>query len=966
MAEQTSRLAVIIDSSGAQKNTETLASSLAKLTQAGQKAADGAGKVTKATQEESEALHQLLARIDPVNAALNKLDQQQQQLAKFKSKGFLDDDDFNLYSKKIDAARDHLTGMSDQLLKTGQSSKQAAWAMRMIPAQMTDIVVGLSSGQSPFTVLMQQGGQLKDMFGGIGPAIKGTASYALGLVNPFTLGAAAVGALGLAYYQGQQEQEAFQQSLILTGNQVGKTAGQLSDMARNVSLATGSTQGAAADVLNQLVSAGNIAGDSLQKVAGSIVNMSTVTGQSTTQMVSDFESIAENPVQAISKLNDQYHFLTLATYNQIKALADEGNQQDAARVATDAYANAINSRANDIGENLNALGKTWNWLGNQAKSAWDAMEGIGREGSIQDRIANIQKQISDIQSNSKPGAFGLGGIGDGGYQDKKLAALKSQLVILQGQATTENTLNDIISKHDQQQQDGIKAQQFINNLQDQSLSNAQKRTKEQNQLTEALKKTRAAGISISASEEATLRQNIDDKYKDPKQPKQKAYSEDAGTRLIDQLNQQHAALVAQVDATQKLGSAQQELVKWQTKLDGLTKKQNLTADEKSLLANQSKITSLYKANALEEQTQQAKAEAKKIFDYQSQLDRQLQTARNANNSKYAGLGMGDLESGRIKYLQDLQDKQDTDSQALLDKRDRGDLTNSGYESELASLRKYYAQRTQIAKDGFAQDDAMSKNWQAGAVSALHNFVDQNSDYMTMASQATTEILNGLSADISDNFTSILTGTESFKKGMSSLVSELGQDVIKTLIHMATQALITKAIIGIGGSLFSGGAAAGNAGTAISGGGSSLSLGANIPSFAGGLTGMAHSGIDSVPNTGTWLLEKGERVMTSQTSARLDSTLDHIKRNGLDATLSNPRFSPTANNVNNSNKTSNTQHLTQHIVVQGGSGNDAAALQRAVAQGARQGYGMALEDVSSGKGKMSMVLRNTWGVKHKNS
>jgi len=131
MAEQTSRLAVIIDSSGAQKNTENLASSLAKLTQAGQKVTDGAGKVTKATQEESEALHQLLARIDPVNAALNKLDQQQQQLAKFKSKGFLDDDDFDLYSKKIDAARDHLTGMSDQLLKTGQSSKQAASGQRL-------------------------------------------------------------------------------------------------------------------------------------------------------------------------------------------------------------------------------------------------------------------------------------------------------------------------------------------------------------------------------------------------------------------------------------------------------------------------------------------------------------------------------------------------------------------------------------------------------------------------------------------------------------------------------------------------------------------------------------------------------------------------------------------------------------------------------------------------------------------
>ncbi|MEI2415500.1 hypothetical protein V8Z80_04880 [Orrella sp. JC864] len=46
-----------------------------------------------------------------------------------------------------------------------------------------------------------------------------------------------------------------------------------------------------------------------------------------------------------------------------------------------------------------------------------------------------------------------------------------------------------------------------------------------------------------------------------------------------------------------------------------------------------------------------------------------------------------------------------------------------------------------------------------------------------------------------------------------------------------------------------------------------------------IVGMAHDGIDAVPQTGTWLLEKGERVMTAQTSARLDSTLDRIDVNG---------------------------------------------------------------------------------------
>ncbi|MFW8505822.1 phage tail length tape measure family protein, partial [Klebsiella pneumoniae] len=91
--------------------------------------------------------------IDPVNAALNKLDKQQQDLAKFKSKGMVDADTFDLYSKKIEETRNRLTGFRDDLGKTGQSAAQTAFAMRMIPAQMTDIIVGLSTGQSPFMVL---------------------------------------------------------------------------------------------------------------------------------------------------------------------------------------------------------------------------------------------------------------------------------------------------------------------------------------------------------------------------------------------------------------------------------------------------------------------------------------------------------------------------------------------------------------------------------------------------------------------------------------------------------------------------------------------------------------------------------------------------------------------------------------------------------------------------------------------
>lgn len=43
-------------------------------------------------------------------------------------------------------------------------------------------------------------------------------------------------------------------------------------------------------------------------------------------------------------------------------------------------------------------------------------------------------------------------------------------------------------------------------------------------------------------------------------------------------------------------------------------------------------------------------------------------------------------------------------------------------------------------------------------------------------------------------------------------------------------------------------------------------------------GMAHDGIDRIPEEGSWWLNKGERVLTDQTSAKLDRTLEDVRKN----------------------------------------------------------------------------------------
>ncbi|MEA4516279.1 phage tail length tape measure family protein, partial [Klebsiella pneumoniae] len=582
MTEQTSRLAIIIDSSGAEKQADNLATALVKMTQAGERAATSAGKVTKATDEEKQSLSELLDRIDPVNAALNKLDKQQQDLAKFKSKGMLDTDTFDLYSKKIEETRNRLTGFRDDLGKTGQSAAQAAFAMRMIPAQMTDIIVGLSTGQSPFMVLMQQGGQLKDMFGGIGPAIKGVGGYVLGLINPVTLAAAAVGVLGLAYYKGSQEQDEFYKSLTLSGNLVGKTTGQLADIAARVSVVANSTTDVTAATLNQIVSSGKVAAESLERVTTAVVEISEATGIATEKLVGDFNDIAADPVAAITKLNDQYHFLTLATYNQIKALQDEGNQQDAARVATDAYANAMQQRANDIHQNLGILERAWDSLAKTAKGAWDAMLDIGREQTGTERISQIRKELDWIDK-AAGGKLFFGG---------RKAELEDELNNLQSQITTEGVLTEIISSHDKAEQKRIKTQQEADRVNQQLLSNADIRNQKLKQQSEFLKSG-----AITAEQYAKNVSRINELYKDPKSPKTpkgKAYTEDAATRLLDQINQQTAAMQSQLDASDKLNSATQARIKFEQQITDLKSKTQLTADQKSILSRSDEILQAYK------------------------------------------------------------------------------------------------------------------------------------------------------------------------------------------------------------------------------------------------------------------------------------------------------------------------------------------------------------------------------------
>lgn len=221
--------------------------------------------------------------------------------------------------------------------------------------------------------------------------------YAFEGVGPYLLGVAgAIAAVTAAAVIGAQEQARFTAAVISTGGAAGLSAGELQDMADQVGEATGNYAEARQAVL-ALAESGQVAGDRLLEVAQAAVQMSHLTGESVDQTVEAFVRLQERPLQAVVALNDRYHFLTIAVFDQIKALEEQGNTQEAARVATEAYAKALEERAKEAGDSLGILARAWRSVGDSASWAWDQMLNLGKADTLQDKIESIQNELLDWQ-----------------------------------------------------------------------------------------------------------------------------------------------------------------------------------------------------------------------------------------------------------------------------------------------------------------------------------------------------------------------------------------------------------------------------------------------------------------------------------------------------------------------------------------------------------------------------------------
>ncbi|RQI52252.1 phage tail length tape measure family protein [Pseudomonas aeruginosa] len=574
-----------------------------------QRAAEAAAKASAEFDKQQAELAKLLGAIDPVTRELEKLDNLERRLGQARSSRLIDPEGFTTYNAKLQEQRERLLGTSDAMAVAGISAGQYRQAMRQLPAQITDVVTSLASGMPIWLVAIQQGGQIKDSFGGVGATfqalgdkiksffgVASTASEGLGEIargadaaavsannartamtglsgagSAFAIvgvAAAAAGvALAAAYEKGRSEATELNKAIILTGNYAGTSAGQLSAMAAAIAKANG-TQYEAVAVLSEITATGKFTVDQIELVASTAIAMQDATGKAVSETVAEFSKLAEDPVRASQQLNEKYHYLTASVYEQITALNQQGDTLGAAQLAMDAYGQAMDERASQIVENLGTMERAWKTVAGVAKGAWDEMLGVGRAETPEERLEQLTKGQAFQPGRAVASGAVFGPLG--WFNELRKAYQRSSMSDDERGKQFTDALQEIQDEGEKAQKarldryledEAIRGQQSMDRLLETVRTNKEKRDKLNRELDRsiaAIQATNPKDERLRPENIAAARRAIDEKYKDPKTPKGPSTPLDQSTvteakNQLDQLQADYRNAEQNLQAQQRAG-----------------------------------------------------------------------------------------------------------------------------------------------------------------------------------------------------------------------------------------------------------------------------------------------------------------------------------------------------------------------------------------------------------------------------
>ncbi|WP_150326625.1 phage tail tape measure protein, partial [Escherichia coli] len=568
-------------------------------------------------------------------------------------------------------------GLSRQALaaqKAGISVGQYKAAMRTLPAQFTDIATQLAGGQNPWLILLQQGGQVKDSFGGMIPMFRGLAgAITLPMVGVTSL-AVATGALAYAWYLGDSTLSAFNKTLVLSGNQSGLTADRMLTLSR-AGQAAGLTFNQARESLAALVNAGVRGGEQFDAINQSVARFASASGVEVDKVAEAFGKLTTDPTSGLIAMARQFRNVTAEQIAYVAQLQRSGDEAGALQAANDIATKGFDEQTRRLKENMGTL-ETWaDKTGKAFKSMWDAILDIGRPESSADMLASAQKAFDEAdkkwqwyqsrsQRRGKTASFRANL--QGAWNDRENARLGLAAATLQSdmEKAGELAARDRAERDASQLKYTGEAQKAYERL----LTPLEKYTARQEELNKALKD----GKILQADYNTLMAAAKKDYESTLKKPKSSGVKVSAGERQEDLT---HAALLAletelrtlekHSGANEKISQQCRDLWKAESQfavLEEAAQRRQLSAQEKSLLAHeqetleykrqladlgdkvehQKRLNELAQQAARFEQQQGAKqaaisAKARGLTDRQAQRESEEQRLRDVYGDNPAAL-----------------------------------------------------------------------------------------------------------------------------------------------------------------------------------------------------------------------------------------------------------------------------------------------------------------------------------------
>ncbi|EJS1767965.1 phage tail tape measure protein, partial [Escherichia coli] len=676
-------------------------------------------------------------------------------------------------------------GLSRQALaaqKAGISVGQYKAAMRTLPAQFTDIATQLAGGQNPWLILLQQGGQVKDSFGGMIPMFRGLAgAITLPMVGVTSL-AVATGALVYAWYQGDSTLSAFNKTLVLSGNQSGLTADRMLTLSR-AGQAAGLTFNQARESLAALVNAGVRGGEQFDAINQSVARFASASGVEVDKVAEAFGKLTTDPTSGLIAMARQFRNVTAEQIAYVAQLQRSGDEAGALQAANDIATKGFDEQTRRLKENMGTL-ETWaDKTGKAFKSMWDAILDIGRPESSADMLASAQKAFDEAdkkwqwyqsrsQRRGKTASFRANL--QGAWNDRENARLGLAAATLQSdmEKAGELAARDRAERDASQLKYTGEAQKAYERL----LTPLEKYTARQEELNKALKD----GKILQADYNTLMAAAKKDYESTLKKPKSSGVKVSAGERQEDQA---HAALLAletelrtlekHSGANEKISQQRRDLWKAENQyavLKEAATKRQLSEQEKSLLA--------HKDETLEYKRQLAELGDK--VEHQKRLNELAQQAarfEQQQGAKQAAI------SAQARGLTDRQAQRESEEQRLRDVY--GDNPDA------------LAKATSALKNTWSAEEQLRGSWMAGLKSGWGEWAESATDSFSQVKSAATQTFDG----IAQNMAAMLTGAEADWRGFT-----------RSVLSMLTEIFLKQAMVGIVGSIGSaiGGAFGGGA------------------------------------------------------------------------------------------------------------------------------------------------------------